>query len=166
MQSVNGLDFMGRNMEVRLDRGRGGGNRGNTRRGGNSGGYNDNNGGYNNNNGGNHYNRNQGYNDNRNQGGYNDNGNDYGPPMSGNFTGTSIFVSNLSWGVNSEGLQSEFGAYNPVSASVATDFNTGRSRGWGTVKFSSPDAANQAIQAMEGASIDGRAIRTRLDRKA
>ncbi len=81
------------------------------------------------------------------------------------FTGTSVFVANLSWNTTSEDLQSEFAAYNPVAANVATR-NDGKSRGWGTVQFGSADAANNAVDGMQGIEIDGRPIETRIDRKA
>ena len=59
----------------------------------------------------------------------------------------------------------EFGAYNPLQADVALR-NDGKSRGWGTVKFATADDANAAVSGMQGIEIDGRAIETRIDRKA
>ena len=74
-------------------------------------------------------------------------------------------MANLSWNTTSEGLQTEFGAYNPLNAEVALR-NDGKSRGWGTVKFATADDANAAVSGMQGIEIDGRAIETRIDRKA
>jgi len=81
------------------------------------------------------------------------------------FTGTSVFVANLSWNTTSESFNTEFGAYNPLQADVALR-NDGKSRGWGTVKFATADDANAAVSGMQGIEIDGRAIETRIDRKA
>jgi len=67
--------------------------------------------------------------------------------------------------ITSEGLQTEFASYNPISAEVALR-NDGKSRGWGTVKFSTKDDASAAVNGMQGIEIDGRQIETRIDRKA
>jgi len=82
-----------------------------------------------------------------------------------NFTGTSVFVSNLAWAVTDEILNDEFATYQPVSATVATR-KDGRSRGWGTVKFNTPEDAQRAIDEMNNIEIEGRNIETRIDRRA
>ena len=82
-----------------------------------------------------------------------------------NFTGTSVFVANLSWATTSEELKTEFAAYNPTTGEVATR-NDGKSRGWGTVQFGSPEDAEAAVAGMQGADIGGRNVETRVDRKA
>lgn len=46
-----------------------------------------------------------------------------------------------------------------VDAKVIMDRYTGRSRGFGFVTFSSTDAANNALQQMNGIEVDGRAVR-------
>jgi hypothetical protein len=46
---------------------------------------------------------------------------------------------------------------------VMTDRETGRSRGFGFVEMSSPEAAEQAIGALNGSSLDGRMIRSTGD---
>lgn len=42
----------------------------------------------------------------------------------------------------------------------------GKPRGAGTVLFDSPEAANKAIQTFNSATMDGRVITVKLDRKA
>lgn len=82
-----------------------------------------------------------------------------------NFTGTSVFVANLSWATTSEELQTEFAAYSPTMAEVATR-NDGKSRGWGTVQFATSAEADAAVAGMQGVDIGGRNVETRIDRKA
>ncbi len=71
----------------------------------------------------------------------------------------NLYVGNLSWGVDDDGLKSFFEKYGEVtSARVITDRETGRSRGFGFVEM--PDeAARAAIEQGEGAELDGRPIR-------
>jgi RNA recognition motif-containing protein len=64
-----------------------------------------------------------------------------------------------------DGLETEFAAYNPVSAEVATR-NDGKSRGWGTVQFAASADADAAVAGMQGVEIGGRNVETRIDRKA
>ncbi|MBE7173616.1 MAG: RNA-binding protein [Williamsia sp.] len=71
----------------------------------------------------------------------------------------NIYVSNLSFQIESEDLRSYFEEYGEVtSAKVITDRQTGRSRGFGFVEMADDDAANKAIEALNGAVADGRAI--------
>lgn len=53
-----------------------------------------------------------------------------------------------------------FSAFGPVAeAKVITDRETGRSRGFGFVTFDEAGDAETAMQAMDGATLDGRRIR-------
>jgi RNA recognition motif-containing protein len=71
----------------------------------------------------------------------------------------NIFVSNLSFGLNSESLQDAFEAYGEVvSAKIITDKFTGRSRGYGFVEMSNDRSADEAISALNGAELDGKTI--------
>ena len=45
-----------------------------------------------------------------------------------------------------------------TSASVITDRDTGRSRGFGFVEMASEDEANTAMEALNGNEIDGRQL--------
>jgi nucleolin len=72
---------------------------------------------------------------------------------------TSIFVGQLSWSIDNDRLAQEFSQCGEVlSATVQLDRNTGRSRGFGYVHFSTADAVEKALK-MNGSEIDGRAIR-------
>jgi len=80
-----------------------------------------------------------------------------------NFTGCSLYVSNLPWATTGDDLAQLFSG--STSAMVQMD-KKGRSRGWGTVKFGSADEATNAMNSMNGTQIEGRAISIRVDRRA
>ena len=66
-----------------------------------------------------------------------------------------LYVGNLSFTATSDDLSGLFGEYGTVtSASVVTDRETGRSRGFGFVEMS--DGADEAIAATNMASFQGR----------
>ena len=69
-----------------------------------------------------------------------------------------LYVGNLAWAVTDEDLQSLFSEHGGVaSASVITDRETGRSRGFGFVEME--DGAEAAIEALNGLDFKGRALR-------
>jgi len=71
-----------------------------------------------------------------------------------------LFVGGLSWGTDDAGLRNAFEAFGEVTdAKVITDRETGRSRGFGFVTFSDDAAADEAMQKMDGSSLDGRNLR-------
>lgn len=68
-----------------------------------------------------------------------------------------LYVGNLSFNTTSDDLRDAFAQYgNVTSASVVTDRDTGRSRGFGFVEMA--DGAEAAIQAMNGAELQGRTL--------
>ena len=72
---------------------------------------------------------------------------------------TSIFVAKLDFGVTSEQLKETFEQYGKVlKATVATDRETGKSRGFGFVEMADSDEANNAISALDNYQINGRPI--------
>ncbi len=71
-----------------------------------------------------------------------------------------LFVGGLSWDTDDASLLSAFQPFGEVrEAKVITDRDTGRSRGFGFVTFSDRTSAQNAIEAMDGAAIDGRNVR-------
>ena len=73
--------------------------------------------------------------------------------------GKKIFVGNLSFDTTSQDLEALFaGAGTCESASVISDRNTGRSRGFGFVEMSSAGEAERAISELNGREVQGRAI--------
>ncbi|CAN5240585.1 RNA-binding protein [soil metagenome] len=72
----------------------------------------------------------------------------------------NIYVSNLSFAVQDEDLKGFFEEYGEVSsAKVIMDKFTNRSRGFGFVEMADNEGAQKAIKELDGATVDGRAIR-------
>ena len=73
---------------------------------------------------------------------------------------TNIYVGNLSYDTTEDTLRTLFAEYGEVEAvRVITDRYTGRSKGFGFVEVSTEEAAQEAIGALNGKSVDGREIR-------
>lgn len=76
-----------------------------------------------------------------------------------------IYVGNLPWSIDSDQLKQAFGEFgNIVDAVVVTDRQTGRSRGFGFVEFDSDDAAQKAIDSMNGKELEGRKLVVNISR--
>jgi RNA recognition motif-containing protein len=76
-----------------------------------------------------------------------------------NYTIMNIYVGNVSWNLTSEDLQELFTPYGDVTTSkIATDRQTGRSRGFGFVEMPDDAQAQAAIAALNQAEVDGRNI--------
>ena len=72
----------------------------------------------------------------------------------------NIYVSNLSFAVQDEDLRGFFAEYGEVSsAKVIMDKFTNRSRGFGFVEMPDNASAQKAIKELDGATVDGRAIK-------
>jgi len=70
-----------------------------------------------------------------------------------------LFVGGLSWDTTDAGLNSAFARFGTISeAKVVTDRDSGRSRGFGFVTFEDSEQADQAVSAMNGATLDGRTL--------
>jgi len=70
---------------------------------------------------------------------------------------TKLFVGNLSFNTTENDLQDAFAAHGVVTeANRMTDRATGRPRGFAFVTMASPEEAQKAIDAMNGATLDGR----------
>ncbi|KAI1040413.1 hypothetical protein LB505_003562 [Fusarium chuoi] len=73
---------------------------------------------------------------------------------------SKLFVGGLAWATNSDSLRAGFSQFGEVTdAIVMTDRETGRSRGFGFVTFSSQEEATAAINAMNEQEFEGRQIR-------
>ena len=69
----------------------------------------------------------------------------------------NIYVGNLPYTTTSDDLRSWFADHGTVTrAQVATDRDTGRSRGFGFVEMES--GAEEAIASMNGAQLQGRSL--------
>ena len=70
-----------------------------------------------------------------------------------------LYVGNLSFDVNQDDLSELFSAAGTVeSASVVTDRDTGRSRGFGFVEMSSKEEGEAAIAQFNGSEVNGRSL--------
>src|SRR5881394_3763444 len=73
-----------------------------------------------------------------------------------------LFVGNLPYSVTSERLQEAFSQFGTVSSSkVIVDRETGRSRGFAFLEMETDYQGAAAMQAMNGALLDGRSIAVR-----
>jgi len=71
-----------------------------------------------------------------------------------------LFVGNLSWDADEEGLKALFETQGTVvSARVITDQFTGRSKGFGFVEMSNDEEGKAAVAELDGADLHGRPIR-------
>ncbi|KAJ4822522.1 hypothetical protein Tsubulata_048067 [Turnera subulata] len=74
-----------------------------------------------------------------------------------------VFVGNLPWDFDDARLEQIFSEHGKVvNARVISDRESGRSRGFGFVSMSSENELNDAIAALDGKTIDGRAIRVNV----
>lgn len=72
----------------------------------------------------------------------------------------NIYVGNLPFRTVDADLERVFAEYGTVhSASVITDRDTGRSRGFGFVEMNNDDEARRAIEELDGYDLDGRNLR-------
>ncbi|MGB0715979.1 MAG: RNA recognition motif domain-containing protein [Phycisphaerae bacterium] len=75
-------------------------------------------------------------------------------------SGRKLYVGNLSFSVNSSDLEQLFSSHGTVqSATVISDRDTGRSKGFGFVEMSTTEEAAAAIAALDGTEQQGRTIK-------
>jgi cold-inducible RNA-binding protein len=78
---------------------------------------------------------------------------------------TKLFVGNLSFNATQEQLQGLFGTHGKVvDIEVIKDKFTNRPRGFGFVTMETPEAANAAVQALNGKELEGRALTVNIAR--
>jgi len=78
---------------------------------------------------------------------------------------TNIYVGNLPFNVTNDQLEDLFGEHGTVSrAQVISDRETGRSRGFGFVEMEDEDAAQTAIEAINGSDFGGRDLKVNVAR--
>lgn len=71
----------------------------------------------------------------------------------------NIFVGNLDFNATEASIRSLFEPYGAIDrVNLVTDRDTGRSRGFAFVEMSDASQADQAIQALNGYQLDGRAL--------
>jgi len=78
---------------------------------------------------------------------------------------TKLFVGNLSFNTTENDLQEAFAAHGTVvEANLMMDRTSGRSRGFAFVTMSTPEEAQKAIQAMNGATLGERQLTVNIAR--
>jgi len=74
--------------------------------------------------------------------------------------GKRIYVGNLSYNTTEGALRSLFAEYGEIeSVNVITDRDTGRPKGFAFVEMATDQAAQAAIAALNGKSVDDREIK-------
>ncbi|GMI95239.1 hypothetical protein HRI_003193200 [Hibiscus trionum] len=77
-----------------------------------------------------------------------------------NSPSSKVFVGGISFQTDDQGLSDAFSQYGQVvEARVIVDRETGRSRGFGFVTYTSTEDASSAIQALDGQVLHGRQVR-------
>ncbi|MGF1671173.1 MAG: RNA recognition motif domain-containing protein [Balneolaceae bacterium] len=72
----------------------------------------------------------------------------------------NIYVGNLDYKFSDDDLKELFEEFGTVdSANVIKDRDTGRSKGFGFVEMANDAEAEEAIEELDGAEVDGRTIK-------
>jgi|TARA_Y100000310_G_C20405377_1_gene679429 RNA recognition motif-containing protein len=70
-----------------------------------------------------------------------------------------LYVGNLPWSIDDNGLKELFAAFTVSEAIVIKDKYSGRSKGFGFVTIDDDEAAKKAIGEMGGKEIEGRELK-------
>ena len=71
-----------------------------------------------------------------------------------------IYVGNLPWSATEQELADSFGEFGTVEkATIITDRDSGRSKGFAFVTMNDNDEANAAIEGLNGTDLGGRALK-------
>lgn len=70
-----------------------------------------------------------------------------------------IYVGNLPFSVDEEGLRKLFSDYDVEEASLIKDKFSGRSKGFGFVTIADDDAAKKAVSELNGKDFEGRELK-------
>ena len=75
----------------------------------------------------------------------------------------NIFIANLDWGITSEDLKTTFSTFGEVTyAHVVYDRETKKSKGFGYIEMTNSSEGINAIEALHGVEINGRAIDVKI----
>ncbi|MCW8965096.1 MAG: RNA-binding protein [Candidatus Pacearchaeota archaeon] len=70
-----------------------------------------------------------------------------------------LYVGNLPFSVDSEGLKKVFEGYEVEEATVITDKFSGRSKGFGFVTIADDESAKKAISELNDKEVEGRKLK-------
>lgn len=78
-----------------------------------------------------------------------------------------VFVGGINFNTEETALEQYFASFGKVAhCKIITDRETGRSRGFAFIEFTSPREAEAAISNADGKEFDGRTIRVSLANKS
>jgi RNA recognition motif-containing protein len=78
----------------------------------------------------------------------------------------NLFVGNLAWTVSETELKQTFDPFGEiVSASIILDRETGNSRGFGFVEYTSSQDAQRAMESLDGTELQGRNLAVNVARE-
>ncbi len=78
---------------------------------------------------------------------------------------TNLFVGNFSWNLTEEDMRDVFAPYGELeSVKLIIDRMTGRSKGFGFVKFVNEEDALKALEELNEKEVDGRNIKVTVAR--
>nr|GMD13168.1 glycine-rich RNA-binding protein 4, mitochondrial-like isoform X1 [Ipomoea batatas] len=78
----------------------------------------------------------------------------------------NLFIGGLSYDTNEAVLKGAFESHGElIEVKVICDHKSGKSKGYGFVKFESETAASKALKEMDGQLLDGRSIRVHYAQK-
>lgn len=81
-------------------------------------------------------------------------------------SGLQVVVQNLPWSLTSQELHEMFAPCGPIVSAEVVAGRDGRSKGYGTVRFETADAAESAIARFNDKEVEQRRIVVRMDRFA
>eukprot|EP01112_Ceratiomyxa_fruticulosa_P022231 TRINITY_DN8083_c0_g1_i1.p1 TRINITY_DN8083_c0_g1~~TRINITY_DN8083_c0_g1_i1.p1 ORF type:complete len:312 (+),score=65.33 TRINITY_DN8083_c0_g1_i1:92-1027(+) len=85
------------------------------------------------------------------------------PSTTTNEDAVNLFINYLVPTITSEDLENIFLRFGEIeSCKVMVNLDTGLSKGFGFVKYRSPEAAKQALQEMNGAEVQGKQIQVKI----
>ena len=71
-----------------------------------------------------------------------------------------VYAGNLSFNTTQDALEQAFAEFGQIThIKLITDRETGRSKGFGFISFADKDAADAAVNGLNGQDLDGRQIR-------
>lgn len=81
-------------------------------------------------------------------------------------SGLQVVVQGLPWSYTWKELRPLFDEFGEVERADVVIGRDGRSRGYGTVRFTTPEAASAAIEGKHATELEGRTLTVKLDRFA
>jgi len=76
---------------------------------------------------------------------------------------SKLYIGNISFQLDENSLKDAFANYGNVkSVKIITDFETGRSKGFGFIEMENADEAQACIDNLDGKDLEGRDLRVNI----